>query len=217
MNIHRQEDNPMRRHLLIPFAGLLFLAACNSARKPSDANFATAINQYLATHGRTCALIGNQFPADVPKAHASMLAPRLAALEQAGLVHGTDTTAVVHGMLDVLRGPTAPQPVRRYELTAEGQRYFQQTPGPLGTTYSFCYGQKAVDSIVRWTQPTGTQSSSQSEVTYTYKLVDLAVWAQRPDMQQAFPDIQATISGASKANQVVGLQLTNEGWEIPGS
>ncbi len=207
----------MRRLLLIPLIGLVVLIACNSARKPSDANFRAATNQYLAKHGRACTLIGTSFPVNVPKARASMLASKLAALEQAGLVHGADTTAVVHGMLDALRGPTPPQPVRRYELIADERRYFQQTPGPLGSTYSFCYGQKAVDSIVRWTQPDGPESSSQAEVTYTYKIVDLAAWAQRSDVQQAFPDIRATISGASRVNQIVGLQLTNNGWEVPGT
>ena len=81
------------------------------------------------------------------------MGPKLAALEQAGLVHSSDTTAVVYGMLDPLRGPTPPQPVRRYELTAEGQKYFRQIPGALGETADFCYGQKSVDSIVNWTQP----------------------------------------------------------------
>jgi hypothetical protein len=216
MNFDNPEDNPMRKPLLIALTGLFVLIACNSARKPSDANFTTAINQYLAQHGRACTLFGSSFPVDVPKVRASALAPRLAALEQAGLVHGTDTTAVVHGMLDALRGATPPQPVRRYELTADGQRYFQQTPGPLGPTYSFCYGQKAVDSIIRWSQPDETKSSMQAEVTYTYKIVNLVAWAQRPDIQQAFPDIRTTIDGASKANQIVGVQLTDKGWEVPG-
>jgi hypothetical protein len=57
----------MRNLLLIPIAGLFLLSACNTARKPSAANFTTAINQYLAKHGQACALIGRQFPVDVPR------------------------------------------------------------------------------------------------------------------------------------------------------
>jgi hypothetical protein len=208
----------MRTPLLIPIAGLFLLSACNIARKPSAANFTTAINQYLAKHGQACTLIGRQFPVDVPRSGASNLSgldAKLATLQDVGLVSETDTTAVVHGMLDPLRGPTPPQPVRRYELTAEGQRYFRQIQGIFGPSTGFCYGQKTVDSIVKWTEPEAALHS-QAEVTYTYKIVNLAAWAERPDVQQVFPDIRATINETSKTNQIVGVQLTNKSWEVPG-
>ena len=60
-----------------------------------------------------------------------------------------------------------------------------------------------------------TGPSSQSEVTYTYKLVNLAAWAEQPGTQHAFPDIRTTIGRASKTDQIAGLQLTNKGWEVP--
>jgi hypothetical protein len=134
----------------------------------------------------------------------------------AGLMQATETTAVVHGMLDPLRGSTPAQPVKRYELSTEGRNYFWYIPGTLGQTSGFCYGQKSVDSIVKWTDPATVGSSSQTEVTYTYRIVNLAGWAGRPDVQQAFSDIRTTINGASKTTEVVGLQLTSKGWEIPG-
>lgn len=198
---------------------MLALTACNGAKKPSDTNFTVAINAYLSRHGGACTVIGRQFPIDVPRSEQSEqygIGPKLAALEQAGLVHATDTTAVVHGMLDPLRGPTPPQPVKRYELTADGKKYFQQIPGTLGQTIGFCYGQKSVDSIVKWTEPVMVGTSSQTEVTYTYRIVDPAGWAEHPEVQQVFSDIRITISGASKTTEVTGLQLTNKGWEVSG-
>src|ERR1700735_3525891 len=104
----------MRCFQLVPIAGLLALIACNSTKKPSDANFTKAINDYLTKHGEACTLIGRQFPIDIPRSEQSErfgLGPKLAALEQSGLVHASDTTAVVHGMLDPLGGSTRPQPV----------------------------------------------------------------------------------------------------------
>jgi hypothetical protein len=106
--------------------------------------------------------------------------------------------------------------VKRYALTPEGKKYFQELPNPLGQASAFCYGQKTVDSIVKWTEPMTMGAFSQTEVTYTYRIVNLAGWAERPDVQRVFPDIGATVSGASKTNQVVTLQLTNQGWEVPG-
>ena len=203
---------------LVSILLLLFFTACNGANKPSDTNFTKAINEYLVKHGQVCTVIDRQFPIDVPLSEQQgefEVGPKLAVLEQAGLAHATDATAVVHGMLDSLRGSTPPQPVRRYKLSAEGQKYFQQISGTLGQPRGFCYGQKTVDTIVKWTEPAALGKSSQTEVTYTYRIVDLAAWARRPDVQQAFPDIRANLKAASKTTELAGLQLTSRGWEVP--
>jgi hypothetical protein len=210
----------MRSFYLVVIAGLLFLIACSDEKKPSDGTFTKAINRYLTKHGEACTVIGRQFPVDVPEAEQKAqygIGPELAALEQASLVRGSNTTAVVHGMLDALRGSTPPQPVKHYELTAEGHKYFQPISSTFGPSGGFCYGRKSVDTIVKWTEPVTMGAYSQTEVTYTYKIVNPASWAERPDVQRAFSDIQTTVTGASKTTQIAGLQLTNKGWEVPGS
>jgi hypothetical protein len=122
----------------------------------------------------------------------------------------------VHGVLDALRGLTPPQSVKRFQLTAEGQKYFRQVADTFGQTGGLCYGQKAVGSVLKWGDPVTMNGSSQPEVTYTYKLVNLALWAKRSDIQQAFPDIGATVNGTLKTNNTVGIQLTESGWQIGG-
>ncbi len=209
----------MRRRSFISIASLLFVVACNNMKKPSYENFTKAINEYLTKHGQVCTSIGRQFPIDIPASTPQTqygFGPQLVALQHAGLVSETDTTAVVHGILDALRGLTPPQPVRRYQLTTEGQKYFQQVPSTLGQTGSFCYGQKAVDSVLKWGNPVAMDGYSQIEATYTYKIVDLAPWVERPEIKQSFPDIEAMVGGTSKTNQIAGLQLTNNGREISG-
>ena len=201
----------MRSFLLIPTTGFILLVACNDTRKPTNANLAAAVNQYLNHHGQACTLIGPPFPIDIPRSQQSTIDAKLSALQHAGLVSETDTTAVVHGLMDALRGPLPPQQVHHYALTAEGEKYIQQVSGAVTPISSFCYGQKTVDSITHWT----IGSQSEAEATYAYRIVNLAAWAQRPEVQQAFPDIQATLSGASKIEQVVGLHLTDRGWEVP--
>ena len=59
-------------------------------------------------------------------------------------------------------------------------------------------------------------TSTQSEVTYTYTIPDLAPWAKRPDVQQAFGDIRTTVGGISKTEETAELQLTNTGWKVAG-
>lgn len=206
----------MRRFQLVSMAGLLALIACNSTKMPSNANFTKAINEYLSKRGAACTVIGRQFPIDVPQSEQYGIGPKLAALQQVGLVHATETTAVIHGMLDPLRGSTPPQPVKRYELTASGKKYLQQIPGALGQSSEFCYGQKSVNAIVKWTEPSQSGESTYAEVTYTYKIVDPAGWATRAEVQQAFSDIKTTVNGVSKTTEVAGLQLTSKGWEVMG-
>ena len=80
----------MRRFYLVSTAVLLGLAACNSAKNPNETNFTKTINEYLTNHGAACTVIGRQFPIDIPRSEQSEqyeIGPKLAALEQAGLVH----------------------------------------------------------------------------------------------------------------------------------
>jgi hypothetical protein len=201
----------MRNFLLIPTTGFILLVACSDSRKPTSANFTAAVNQYLEHHGQACTLIGSQFPVDIPRSQQSSIDAKLSALQHAGLVSEMDTTAVVHGLMDALRGPSPPQQVHHYVLIAEGQKYIQQLSSAVTPISGFCYGQETVDSISHWT----IGSQSEAEVSYTYRIVNLAEWAQRPEVQQAFPDIQATLGGASKTEQIVGLRLTDRGCEVP--
>lgn len=206
----------MRRHILFSVAALLMLGGCSDEKKPNAVNLTKAINQYLAKHGQACTFFAQTFPIDISVSELKDqygTAPQMAALEQAGLVRSSSTTASIRGMMGAL-GPSAPRSVRRYELTEEGRKYFQVKSGILGQSGAFCYGQKAVDSIVRWTKPAAMGPNMQSEVTYTYKIADLAPWANRAEVQQAFGDIRTTVLGISKADEVAGLQLTNKGWEV---
>ncbi len=53
-------------------------------------------------------------------------------------------------------------------------------------------------------------AASQSEVTYTYKIANLAPWAERSDVQREFGDVRTTVNGISKSNEIAGLQLTTK-------
>lgn len=204
----------MRRFFLISLAVAVFLTACNDVKKPSDGNFRKAISRYLEKHGKACTWIGSPFPIDISESEQKLqsgTSGQMAVLEAAGLVHSSDAVAPTPGIF----GPGAPRRVKRYEPTETGKHYLQQVPGVLGQSVGFCYGDKTVDSIVKWTEPATMGAGSQSEVTYTYKIANLAPWAERPDIQHEFGDIRTTVGGISKSNEIAGLQLTDQGWEVP--
>jgi hypothetical protein len=200
------------------FSGLLLFSGCNNPQKSNEANFKAAINEYLIKNGKTCIPISRPFPFDIPIANLNETAgpvPEMAALERVGLLKSTNTTAVVHGMLDALHGSRPPQPVKRYELSADGQKYFQQYPTAIGQSGGFCYGQKEVNSIVKWDELVKQGESSVTSVTYTYRIENLANWTRQPDVEQAFPIIKTTLDQAG-TNQTAEAHLTNKGWEIDG-
>jgi hypothetical protein len=204
----------MRKPILLTLAVFFVLGGCSNEKKPSAANFTKAINQYLAKNGPACTFFAQTFPIDIPASELkdqAGTAPQMAALEKSGLVRGSDTTAVIHGMMGAL-GASAPRQVRRYELTDQGRKYFQVKAGTLGQSGAFCYGQEQVDSIVKWDEPTTQDETSVTEVTYTYKFQQLADWAKQPDVQQEFPAIKSTVEQAG-TNQVIEVHLTNSGWE----
>ena len=80
-----------------------------------------------------------------------------------------------------LQGSTPPQPVKRYELTAEGKKYLSGDSRPFG----------ADQRLLLWAEERrfnrqvdgagdGTGAYSQTEVTYTYKIVDPASLGRAP-------------------------------------
>ena len=156
----------MCRFSLIFLACVVSLTGCNDVRKPSDGNFREAINQYLEKHGKACTWIGRPFPVDVSEPEQRLqfgTSAQMAVLEAADLVHSSDTVAATPGIF----GPGAPRRVKRYEPTESGNKYLQQVPGVLGQSAGFCYGDKTVDSIVKWTEPVTMGAGSQSEVNGT--------------------------------------------------
>ena len=176
------------KRILFSLTAFLLLASCNNEKKPNAANFAKAIDQYLAKHGQVCVLVDQTFPANVTlpeQKQQTGIGPQTAALEQAGLVRGSNNMAVVHSLMDALSASPAPQPVRQFDLTDEGRKYFRQKLIGFGQAAEFCYGQKAVDSIVKWTEPTAKGPYTQSEVTYSYEVVNLAAWAPQPGIRKA--------------------------------
>lgn len=206
----------MRKWIVLLTAGIVLFSGCDNPRKPSKANFKQAVNAYFVKNGRVCIPIVQNFPIDVAESNRDDqygTAPELAALEKAGLVYSFRTTVAIKGMLDALRGPSKPQAVRRYGLSDQGKKYFVRYPTLLGQAQGFCYGQKQVNSIVKWDEPMTQGGYSATSVTYTYKVDGLAAWVQLPDMERAFPIIKTTID-QEKSGQVAALHLTNKGWEV---
>lgn len=216
---HRERVTRMRQWTVLLASSLILFSGCDSSKKPNETNLRSSIDQYLLTQTLTCVAVDGRFPLDVPVANLndkSGEAAELAALEHVGLVQPSNTTAVVQTLESSLSlSPHKAQPVKRYTVSGEGQKYFQRVRGTFGQSDGFCYGHEKVDRIVNWTEPQTQGDYSETTVTYTYKIPDLAAWARPPEVEQVFPTIGATLGDAGK-NQTVALHLTEKGWVVNG-
>ena len=108
--------------------------------------------------------------------------------------------------------------VLRYELTDDGKKFYQEkeAAGLIGEKESrgdICFGQQALDSVIKTEGPITVGDKKEMTLYYTYKIENLADWAKNPDIQRAFPGIVPTINGAGKTTLNQNLTLTDQGWE----
>ncbi|MBP0625420.1 hypothetical protein [Cupriavidus consociatus] len=214
--------NPALPMLL--FAATL-VVACGNKHDASEENFAAAVNQYLDKHGDLCLTL-LQWPTDIPveKIEVSKVMKRdspakyLDALVAAGLASESDI------VVDQLRYDGKPNGhaynVKRYVLSEIGRRYYrEQSTSAVGGSPEvgdLCFGKAALDKIVKWDTPMNLRGPQQEQVTYTYKIDNLAEWAMNPAVQKAYLGLQYTIANAGKQQKTHDLTLTNNGWEANG-
>jgi len=139
----------------------------------------------------------------------------MAALEKAGLVRSHEAETEITPL-------SGAHPVKskvlRYELTDDGKKFYQEkeVPGLIGEKESrgdICFGQQALDTVVRTEGPVAVGDKKEMTLYYTYKIENLADWAKSPDVQNVFPGIVSTINGAGKTTLNQNLILTDHGWE----
>jgi hypothetical protein len=205
---------------LIVFS-VLPMVSCASKKDANEKNFSEALNSYLAKKGQTCLGIPTTWPVDLNEAERRSgmgRAAEMAALEKAGLVrsHETETEYTP---------PLSSRPVKtkvlRYELTDSGKTFYRERDrlalaGNKQVQGDLCYGQQALDKIVKWDGPTPAGDSKEASVFYTYKIENLAEWAKNPDIQRVFPGVASTIDGAIRTTLNQAVTLTNEGWVVKG-
>jgi len=201
--------------------GVLLLIGCASKKDANEKNFSEALNSYLAKKGQLCLGIPSAWPVDLNEAErrgGMGTAAEMAALEKAGLVrsHETETEYTP---------PLSSRPVRakvlRYEMTENGKTFYREKPHlGLGANKEvqgdLCFGQQALEKIIKWEGPTAADDSKEASVFYTYQIENLAEWAKNPDIQRIFPGIISTIDGAGKTQLNQALTLTDHGWEAKG-
>jgi hypothetical protein len=198
--------------------GVLLPLGCASKKDANEKNFSEALNSYLTKKGQLCLGIPSAWPVDLNEAErrgGMGTAAEMAALEKAGLVRS-------HEAETEYTPPLSTRPVKarvlRYELTEDGKKFYREKQtlalvGTKGKQGDLCFGQQALDKIVKWEGPNAAGDSKEVSIFYTYKIENLAEWAKNADIQRVFPGIVSTIDGAGQTVMNQALTLTSRGWE----
>ena len=93
--------------------------------------------------------------------------------------------------------------VLRYELTDNGKTFYREKnrlglAGNKQVRGDLCYGQQALDKIVKWDGPTAVGDSKEASVFYTYKIENLAEWAKNRTFREFFPELFRLLTGPER-------------------
>jgi hypothetical protein len=193
------------------------LSACNSKTSANEKNFGITVAQYFDKKGDMC-LDPVKWPVDVyetdmrqQKLFPDGVAGQMAALEAVGLARGEDMDlpgTFVDGKPNGLKVK-----VRRYTMTDAAKPYLRAN---AKQQQRMCWGRKSLDKVVRWADPSKVGDHEESAVIYTYKLSNVADWARKPQVKEAFPVLGRTVDGEHTQKEKLYVKLTPQGWEALG-
>jgi hypothetical protein len=179
-------SHAVRIATLVPSALAVVLAAgCNSKTAPTPENYTQALNAYLLNHNDCLLPDAPRFPFETSEPGKTR---QLDALVQTQLLTRA-TEPAIHAS--------------RYTVTPIGARFAPR----------FCYGHREVNQIVSSTPPAKANGFVETQVTFTYVLKDVPVWARSAVVQAAFPAMaEATANGGTATRT---LAQTMAGWQVP--
>jgi len=168
---------------------VMLTAGCATDVKPTNAKLEKALNTYFEGHNECLFPTAMRFPYEVsPGDNAKAEMTRLDAMTSAGLL---------------TRQVEASIKVGRYSLTPLGERVKGR----------FCYGHRVVSSVDGFTPPVKQGGFLQTTVSYHSTLMDVPVWVKMDEMEAAFPEMAAAISGPQPGQMM--MENAGAGWQVP--
>lgn len=211
----------MKRAVSVVIAASILAAACGSKTDANEKNFSAAMSQYFEKKGALCTR-AEKWPVDLSamelKMHerkALFKVTRMEALAAAGLAKVEDLEVDVMNMAGKPSGRKAQ--VRRYVLTDTAKPFARERTGGLISGYTeLCWGQMALDTIVKWEGPMKFGDYQEAGIVYTYKVANAADWVTKPEILETFNEVKEVLDGVEKAERKHVVKLTSIGWEAKG-
>jgi hypothetical protein len=192
-----------RFHCYAFMLGLLMLLAAGCSKTDnSDLNYKGAINNHYKAFPTCIWSEPKKFPVQAATSDDAKT-EGYDALTQEGLL--TRTTAEKKVLI------IASKQVNNYDLSEKGRTSW--TPDSSQPGYgNFCYGNREVTSIDNSTVGTNGAGAKTVDVSYHYKIADVAAWANSQEMKTAYPSIGAAL-GSNPSDRAT-LVMTGDRWEF---
>ena len=191
----------------------MMLSACGETpQTASKANFKAALNAHFSKM-KECSGVGSGVDDQgfIGTFHAegrdwtAKERERFEALEKVGVLEAfrfqkTEKSVLNHGTTNVVD-------YVGYKFSAMGAQYVRPAELDAGSVQTgipqLCYGTKQIVDVLNFTEPVAVAGVKASNVTFTYKLVDIAPWA-------VSPSLKAHVNDMSEGSEE--MVLTNNGW-----
>lgn len=178
----------------------LLTAGCSKTDN-SDVNYKTAINNHFKAFPACLWPEPKKFPVQAATSDDAKT-QGYDALTQEGLL--TRTTAEKKVLI------VASKQVNNYDLSDKGRTSW--TPDTSNPGYgNFCYGNREVTAIDNSTPGTNGSGAKTVDITYHYKIANLASWANSAEMKTAYPNMATTLD--SNPSDHATLVMSGDHWE----
>ena len=206
-----------RRSHCFLFAGFLLLFGCANPRTASTSTFKTAIQAALRED--PLFLIA-PIPVEFADSHGTHYTDdRLEALVHVGVLDKSSVMVKESPFSRMLEDrKRRVLPGVRYDVSDKGKQFLRSIKRLTVSTKVIAYADKQVVDIVRYSEPaTSAAGQTVSEVTYTYKLVNIAEWARNPAVQKYFFTNRNNQldENAPPIEAKAFLALMSDGWRVP--
>jgi hypothetical protein len=205
--------------ILLLSGAAFFVTACgNDPKAANEANFEAALNAYYAQM-KQCIRVGSAPNADGIiqqfRTDGRVQDKQLSfynGLVDLGLLDAVSYQKDTKNFSGQVTGKVA---WVGYKFSEKGKTFLRPAELDAGAfstgARQLCYGTPQVVNIVGFTEPAEAMGVKVSSVQYTYKLVDVAPWANGPALSKQYEWLPERISNPSIAKDD-DLVLTNNGW-----
>lgn len=178
-----------------------FTTGCNNGSN-NDLNYKTAINDHFKAFPACIWSQPKKFPVQAATSDDAKT-EGYDALTQEGLLNRTTAEKKVLII--------ASKQVNNYDLSDKGRTSW--TPDSTQPGYgNFCYGNREVTSIDNSTLGTNGAGAKTVDVTYHYKIANLASWANSQEMKTAYPGLATALD--SNPSDRATLIMSGDHWEF---
>ena len=190
----------MHKYALVLAVLALATVGCNNGSN-TDLSYKTAINQHFKAFPVCIWSEPKKFPAQAATSDDSKT-EGYDALTQEGLL----TRSTVEKKVIIIS-----KQVNNYDLSDKGRSLW--TPDSSQPGYgNFCYGNREVTSIDNSTLGTNGAGAKTVDVSYHYKIANVAAWANSQEMKTAYPSVADNLN--SNPSDHATFVMTGDHWEF---